>query len=375
MDPDDEDQEDEADVPELVARVSSIYVPHTRFVDTLAKIRTAIDTLHDVDDEPPCLYVTGPSRVGKSTLLRKLVADYPKRRDGIVVSHKLLGKLTADHRPLVIVKMPSSPTVISLAQAMLKALGDPNWWRGASRSLLEARVDLLLDLCRVKAVVCDEAQRIVDRSGTVVSFDIVDWLRDRSANNGIILVLVGLGRLAAAFMQDDQFDQRYDAEIRMLPYRWKDEAGKDLVEEIEELRAILISIKQVMPLVFDPEVDVDNRDEFAAMLALRRFYYAGSGLLGRVLKLFKHAARHIVANPEAHGAITLALLFDAFETGFDYRKVGMVNPFAPDWQACLPPPLVDDTLLLPKPKRRRRPGSTPTKAERLRRARDALTKR
>lgn len=362
----DAEEEGSDEASSLVAQVASIYVPHTRFVDTMTKIRTALDTLHGIDEEPACLYVTGPSGVGKSTLLRKLAEDYPKETDGVEVSHPLLGSLVADCIPLPVVKMPSKPTVISIGQAILKALGDPNWFRGASRSSIEARVDLLLLSCRSKGIVFDEAQRIVDRGGTVVSFDIVDWLRDRSANNGVILVLVGLGRLAAAFLQDDQFLRRYDAEIRLLPYTWKNEIGVDLREEQEDFRAVLIALKDVMPLPFASDIDVDHPDEFTAMVAQRRFYYASNGLLGRLLKLFKHAMRHVSSDPEKHRQLTLDLLSTAFEAAFDHAKAGMANPFAVDWVPCLPPTLTDDRQLIFQPRRKRRAGLKATQAERQR---------
>ena len=350
----------------LIAHVSAIYVPHTRFVDTLSTIRSSIDMLYGVCPEPACLYVTGPSGVGKTTLLRKLAEDYPRVTDGVQVSHPLLGKFTTDSIPLPIVKIGSEPTVISIGQQMLKALGDPNWWRSASKPAIEARVDMLIERCESKCVVFDEAQRIVDRSGTVVSFNIIDWIRDRAAANGLIIILVGLGRLAAAFPQDTQFSRRYDAEIRLLPYLWKDEEGVDLVEDQADFRAVMIAVKEVLPLPLAPEVDVDHPDEFSALVALKRFYYASNGLLGRLLQLFVGVMRLISADGDEHTHVTLALLSTAFKKVVDFEKLRMSDPFAADWEPALPPSLVDDRQLVVMSRRKRRASAKTTQVERQR---------
>jgi hypothetical protein len=125
----------------LVQEMSSIYIAHPRFIDKLEGVRRVIDTLHRVDEEPFCLQIGGPSGVGKSTLIRKLKEIYPRRPNAVALEHPLFGKLVLDNVPVVFAKMPTQPTVISLGQAMLKALGDPNYWRGG-RSSVETRVDM-----------------------------------------------------------------------------------------------------------------------------------------------------------------------------------------------------------------------------------------
>lgn len=356
----------------LVVAIASIYVEHPRFAKILARIRMTVDTLHGCDAEPPCLCVGGPSGVGKTTLLRKLQAAYPKTTDGVRVDHPLLGKLVFDHVPVLIVRISSSPSVTSLGRAILKAFGDPNHYRGDKDSIA-TRIELLIKGCGTKAIVIDEAQRIADRSGTQIAFEIIDWLRDRSADTGAILILVGLGRMLEVIAQDEQFERRYDAEIRLLPYRWKDSKEQDLTEDQEDFCGIMAAVAKLSPAKFAVDVDVDHADDAIATLANRRLHYASRGLFGHLSHLLKHAVQIVSENRDTHPEISLAVLHAAFETGFNYRRKGMENPFAEGWSPKLPPPVEDDKLFKSPAARRR--AKKLTQRERREQVVSALSKR
>ena len=354
----------------LVRQVAATYVGHPRFVDILKCIRETIDELHDCDEEPTCLHVGGPSGVGKSTLLRQLKADYPRVPDGVAISHPLLGSLVLDHSPVVFVRMPTVPTIISLGQGILKQLGDPLWFRGGKASV-EARVDILLKRCGAKALIIDEAQRLADRGGVVRSFDVVDWLRDRAADTGVILILVGLGRMVEVIAQDGQFDRRYDAGLRLPAYRWPDRSQGDAAEG-DDFHSILLTIKELVPWLFGQGLDVDHEDDAEATRAALRFHYASRGLMGHLMHLLKHMAQKASKMPEEKRRVDLATAHAAFEKGFDYLRKGMSNPFTPDWNP-MPPPPVEDDRAMSAPARNRRKSTT--QGQRKRRAIDALSKR
>lgn len=347
----------------FVRSMAAIYIEHPRFQATFERIREVVDTLSDVDEEPFCEHIGGPSGVGKSTLIRKLKAVYCPISEAASAEHPLLGRLIVDEIPVLFIKMPTQPTVISLGQTILKSLGDPNSWRGG-RGSVEYRVDLLLNRCKVRAIVIDEAQRLADRNGTVIAFDVIDWLRDRACENNVILVLVGLGRMIELISQDEQFERRYNNEIRLEPYKWQQSNGTDVKQDQEDFHGILLSLKKLSPVRFANDVDVDAKDDDIAILAVRRFHYASQGLLGNLFHLLKHAA-HLVSNQaQADPEIALATLHMAFERGFNYKRKGMTNPFVPEWIATNPPAPGDDREAI-NPNRRKRKSTQKSRRERV----------
>lgn len=334
----------------LYARMAGVFVPHPRFVGLLDDIRATI-ALHGASDELPCLHVSGPSGAGKTTLVKKLMASYPVERDARRFSNPPFEDATADHIPVLRIEMPPQPTVVSVGQEMLKEFGDPNWFKG-SRTSVERRVDLYTARCGTRCFVIDEAQRTVDRNGTVVKADLADWFKKRHAETGTILVLVGLGRLSYLFERDAQIKRRWNAELRLQPYQWTRD-GVDHVDDQDDFISILAAVRDISPIPFAAQADVEQADDKAATDVAKRFFYASQGLVGLLMKLFKGAVQIAMRWPERHPEMDFVLLHEAFERSFRYRQDGMVNPFGPAWAQQLPPPIQNDTLLLnPLPRKR-----------------------
>ncbi len=97
---------------------NNIYVAYPR----VKEILTAIDDcyqLSDLKDEPECLFLSGATGTGKTTLLRTYAADYPRQetKEGTIV-------------PILSVTIPSPATVKSVVTKLLWELGDPAYARG-----------------------------------------------------------------------------------------------------------------------------------------------------------------------------------------------------------------------------------------------------
>jgi len=339
-------------VGSLYRTMAGAFVLHPKFQAVLDEICNTIDDCHGVEDEPPCLHVAGPSGAGKSTIAAKLKARYPVVCDGRRVRQVPLPDKVCDHVPILILRMPTQPTVISVGQAILRAYGDPKWSAG-SRASVERRVHEYVRQCGTRALVLDDAQRAVDRNGTVVKIDLVDWLKEMHQFNGIILILVSLSRLGHLFEEDgDQIERRYDAPLELPPYCWIDQTGADCVSEQDQFLAIVSRMTALSPLPFALEVNVDNEDQMVAELALKRYFYASQGLIGMLVKLLKTAMRIAQRDPDSHPTVTLRLLHEACGKAFRLKKKMMLNAFAEDWMWQLPPPVLDDTLFVRQTKKR-----------------------
>ncbi|WP_372397768.1 AAA family ATPase [Azospirillum sp. HJ39] len=346
----------------LYRQMASIFVPHPRFMRIMEEVRLIL-SLQDCDDEAPCLQVSGPPGVGKSTLRKKLAQEYQAVPDGRLIDEPPHPVMTADRIPLLQFVMPPAPTVKSVGMEMLRTFGDPAWHRGDKYSFGK-RVDRLVAACGTVGILIDEAQRAVDRNGVVVTEELADWFKSRHDENNVSLIFLGLGRLSYLFEQDGQHERRCDAELRMPAYRWRTGDGMDDLEDQAQFIGTLLAFQKLSPIPFDFDVTEDR-------IALR-FYYASRGVIGALKKLLKMCMRIIAQNPAVPRHITLELLEEAFDRAFRKEAHRMINPFSSTYAGQLPPPIEDDSLSRPDVATRRS-----AKKRRLRKedVNQALTKR
>lgn len=346
---------------DLYAGIANIFIPHPKFEDVLQEIREVI-ALAPCDDAP-CLHVSGPPGIGKTTLRSRLKTEHPVVKSGRKV--RLLGHqvIEADHVPLLQLRMPPQPTVKSLAREMLQALGDELWWRG-DEFMVGERVDRYLEGCGTSTILIDDAQRAIDRTGVVVSEKLLDWLKERHERLGTSLVLLGLGRLRYLFEADAQIERRWDAELRLEPYTWLTLEGAQDRDGQANFHGVLGAFSELSPLPF--AFDVDDPD-----IAFR-FFYASRGVTGYVKKLLLMAMRIAAASPGAFDAVDLDLLKLAFPRAFRTELQTLANPFDVSFQPTMPPPLDDDRVLLaekPSLENRRRRATKAAAQDRLTKAR------
>lgn len=242
--------------------------------------------------------------------------------------------------------MPPQPTVKSLGREMLRLLGDAEWYRG-DEFMVGDRVDRYLEGCGTAAILIDDAQRAVDRTGVVVSEKLVDWLKERHERHGVSLVLLGLGRLRYLFEVDAQIERRWDAELRLEPYKWGLNDDSDLSDRADFI-GVLVSFSELSPLPFE----LDVRDQDVAF----RFYYATRGLTGYLAKLLQMAMR--IARRGEENCVSADLLERAFERAFRRELHNMSNPFSSGFELRLPPALGDDRILIAEMRGRSALGKT-----------------
>jgi hypothetical protein len=350
-----------------LVRIDAAFVDHPTFTEAIQKVEFIL-SLHKLNVLMPNLHISGPSGIGKSTLIKKLECRFPRVTNGRHVVLRSGISVECDEIPLLCIDMPSTPTVISLAQAILKAMGDAHWDKGGQKSL-DPRVDLYLEACGTHGIMIDNAQRAVDRRGVVVKQDLGNWLVARYDALNIPFFFVGLGRAKCLFDQDEQIDRRFDADHRMAPYRWGALSDSHGPQSRVTFIAILHALRQASGISWDPALDLNSN------IVCLRFYYASRGVIGLLKKLLTAAVRVLLK--DGGDNVDLMLLERAFSLAFRKERAEgtLDNPFEKNWSPRLPPELPDDTILinLPNLTRRQRNGKL-RKADRALFTQLALTK-
>lgn len=317
------------DPREAYQAIDAVFVNHPVFARARSEIRDLIELSPVIT--APCIHVSGPSGVGKSTLKMRIKAEYPPVKDGAVVSLPGGLSMVADRYPLLVFTMPEVPTVKSLARAMLKAYGDELWGRGDEYTLSD-RVDRFIAASQTRVILIDEAQRAIERPGTVVSDKLIDWIKSRHEENAVGFVLLGLGRLRHLFEIDRQIERRWDAEIRLEPYRWLERDGSPDLDGQANFIGLLAKFRDLSPVPFNFDVEDDE--------VAFRFFYLSQGLVGGVKKLLLKGVR-LLRRTEAD-AFDFPLLRLAADEGFRLAANAMQNPFADGFVKASPPDLEDD---------------------------------
>lgn len=117
--------------------------------------------------EPLCCPIVGESGGGKTTIIDHFERLHPR------IDHAWGMEV-----PVLLAKVPSRPTVKSLAETLLYALGDPLWLRGntVSKSI---RLRELFKRCRVRLLALDEFQHFVDVRRASIPNEVADWLKEQ----------------------------------------------------------------------------------------------------------------------------------------------------------------------------------------------------
>lgn len=185
--------------------IEACELPHPMFVELLMYLKGHIDDAID-GFAPTIVRVPGPSGVGKSSLIARLLRDYPESRvDG------------RRHVPVLIVTVPQSASAKTLPGCVLKALGI----RVKSSMTVSDRADLLgsqLKLAGTRVVIFDEISHLVEEGSRVPPRAASDWLKELSDTHDMTLLLLGIPRLERLIAANEQLHRRACPARSFLPY-------------------------------------------------------------------------------------------------------------------------------------------------------------
>ena len=274
---------------------------HNRFTQAI----TQIAELHQYSKSNNVgggFLITGPSGVGKSTILEHYLEYFPKE----YAQHKTIIRVLH-------VVTPASPTVKSLAEAILLALGDPMAQRGSAEEKT-FRIYQLLKACEVEILFIDEIQHFY-YAHTVIEFRrITDWLKNMISLSGLAVVLFGLPEAEMVVFSNEQLARRFSSRLHISPFKADDE------EDFVEFRAALKGLQQVLPLAVDAPL-------FEANLA-RRFLVASNGVLDYVRKILEGAV--VIAGRAGLQKLDLSTYAAGFRNNIWPEVSDRLNPFHPE---------------------------------------------
>ncbi|AGI21901.1 transposition helper protein [Pseudomonas sp. ATCC 13867] len=228
---------------------------HERFLNAETAIHDLLLCARQGD--PQILPIVGPSRVGKSTLLRSL----PSAPRG------------TSHREVLIVTSPKHLSRRALPDACLAALGlMPDLYRNqvmADQALLKG-----LKQAGTRLVVFDETQHMLERAGSTTARAAGDFLKTLFDEARCSVLLLGLPSMLALFQANEQLAGRSRREIEYYPYQWD---GDEFLAFRAALAGALAALEEWGWQTFS-----SNDVEFA-----RRMYLASAGRYGVVHRLFQ----------------------------------------------------------------------------------------
>jgi type II secretory pathway predicted ATPase ExeA len=278
--------------------VERILIPHRQFVETVARLEHVLDlAAHGAD--PRHTLLVGESGAGKTWIARHLQARMPESIvDGISV------------KPVLLVVTPSSPTLKSLAQAMLVALGDPLATVGTAE-VKRFRALKLMRQCSVRLFIVDELHHFLDHGAHSSPQCVADWLKNFVEDARVPCLLMGLPRSTAILTLNEQLRRRFSARMELSAF------SIDREEEEIEFRSVLNALDEMIPS--------RTRSNLADPDLSRRIYLASNGLIGYVRRLVTGAFELMIAANRSH--IDIGLLQQAFVKEIWRDGTEKLNPF------------------------------------------------
>lgn len=241
--------------------VETTLVPHTAFEEATRRIEQCFDYAKTAS-EPICIAIVGESRTGKSRALEECFSRHPAVRSSEGLD-----------TPILRVTTPPRPSVLNLAETMLRAMKDPRPDAGKESSKT-ARLIALMENTGTNMVMIDEFQHFYDKGLHSVMHYVADWLKTVVDERKCALVVAGLPTCLAVLQQNEQLAGRFLSPIMLPRFDWHNEGHR------EEFVAILAAFQESLSGHFD--LPVLDGPEMAF-----RCYCGTGGLIGYLTKFLR----------------------------------------------------------------------------------------
>lgn len=247
---------------------------------------------------PESLLLVGQSGSGKSTLLQYYHKQFPRQetREGVRI-------------PVLLVNTPESPTVKTLAEAILMAMEDPAASKGTAQQKT-FRIIHFFEKCQINLLMLDEFQHFFDGRRASETQRVSDWLKNLINTVKVPILLCGLPRAIHVVNMNQQLRRRFGSPFYFRPFRFTTE------DEQTEFRGVLKSIESI----------IRRPDTLSEANLARRFYYASNGLLDYVIKVIDDAISR--SGTSRSNALTMEHLYHSFLRTVWSTAPHHLNPFS-----------------------------------------------
>jgi predicted AAA+ superfamily ATPase len=283
---------------ERIEKVERLQVTHPRLEQLLAKIAYC-HKFSKVSAEPKCLFITGETGVGKTTMIERYERKYPRveTEDGTEVR-------------VLVSAIPVPATVKSLSTTLLEDIGDPAADRGTTIHQTY-RLKKLIKACNVELIISDEFQHVIDRDSTKVLATVADWLKMLLETTKVPIVLIGMPSSTVILDANPQLRRRFTARHSLEPFGWKKDG------EADEFRKLLKLISSKLPL--------RQRSSLTDIDIAYRFYCATGGFISAIMKLVRRGTA--LAIEEGTEKLLPDILAQAYDECLAADVPQMKNPF------------------------------------------------
>jgi DNA transposition AAA+ family ATPase len=245
------------------------------------------------------IVLLGESGVGKSTLFNRYVEKHPR------IVHEELTEV-----PVLLAELDQSPTPKRMAGTLLEALGDHKWDVG-KEDQLTARLVLLIERCRVRLVILDEANHLIDRGGEKTLHNSGDWIKRLANKTRVPFVLAGIPRTKRLFATNDQVRDRFREVIAIDRFSV---ANKSAEHEFRSTLKVFKGYLRELPTI-----------DLSGVAITRQFAFATDGRLRDIQNLLARAVELAYEQPDPR--LTVAVLAEAFRTVIYPGSPDKRNPF------------------------------------------------
>jgi predicted AAA+ superfamily ATPase len=288
----------QSQINEQSASVLKMVIKHPIFNDAYRLIKGAYEFKVQTGMAQHFLLV-GSSGAGKTHLSEFLAKELPASENN-----------TGINIPLLLVEIPSMPTIKNLAEEILVQLGDPLYYRG-SATQKTARILQIIKASQIKLIIFDEMHHFVEQGSIKTTGNVALWLKSLINKTKVSTVLMGLEHTQAIININSELRRRLLRRIELKPF--------DL--DCPTSRGHFLGIIKK----FDEALAMPSPLDLQQEGLTKQLHFATNGLIGYMAKLILGAFQ--IARSHDLPAIDRQCLEQAFSEYVWYEGVGKLNPF------------------------------------------------